>query len=47
VGNTVGTDVIISQGLKAHETVVAEGTQKVKPGMQVTTKPYSPAATKG
>jgi RND family efflux transporter MFP subunit len=47
VGNTVGTQLIISRGLKAHETVVAEGTQKVKPGMQVTVKPFSASATKG
>jgi RND family efflux transporter MFP subunit len=47
VGNTVGTQFIISRGLKAHETVVAEGTQKVRPGMQVTVKPFSASATKG
>jgi RND family efflux transporter MFP subunit len=47
VGNTIGSELIISQGLKAHETVVAEGTQKVKPGMQVTVKPFSVSATKG
>jgi RND family efflux transporter MFP subunit len=47
VGNTVGTQLIISRGLKAHETVVAEGTQKVRPGMQVTVKPFSASATKG
>jgi membrane fusion protein (multidrug efflux system) len=47
VGNIVGSEQIISRGLKAHETVVAEGTQKVRPGMQVTVKPYSASATKG
>ena len=47
VGNTIGSELIISRGLKAHETVVAEGTQKVKPGMQVTVKPFSVSATKG
>jgi membrane fusion protein (multidrug efflux system) len=47
VGNSVGSELIISQGLKAHETVVAEGTQKVRPGMRVTVKPFSASATKG
>jgi membrane fusion protein (multidrug efflux system) len=47
VGNSVGSELIISRGLRAHETVVAEGTQKVRPGMQVTVKPFSASATKG
>jgi RND family efflux transporter MFP subunit len=47
VDSIVGSQWIISRGLKAHEKVVAEGTQKVQPGMQVTVKPYSASATKG
>ena len=36
---------IIEKGLEPGEAVVAEGTQKVRPGMTVTTKPFEPAAT--
>ena len=35
---------IIEKGLEPGEAVVAEGTQKVRPGMTVTTKPFEPAA---
>lgn len=35
---------IIEKGLNPGEAVVAEGTQKVRPGMTVTTKPFEPAA---
>lgn len=34
---------IIEKGLEPGEAVVAEGTQKVRPGMSVTTKPFEPA----
>jgi membrane fusion protein (multidrug efflux system) len=44
VAERIGSDWIIAEGLKPRETVVVEGIQKVKPGMQVTTKPYSPEA---
>jgi membrane fusion protein, multidrug efflux system len=44
VAERIGSDWIIAEGLKPGETVVAEGTQKLKPGIQVTTKPYSPEA---
>lgn len=40
VGNKVGSDWIISAGLKKGERVVAEGTQKVRPGIQVNPKPF-------
>lgn len=40
VGERVGSMWIIEDGLKAGETVVAEGTQKVRPDMTVTPKPY-------
>lgn len=35
---------IIEKGLEPGEAVVAEGTQKVRPGLTVTTKPFEPAA---
>jgi len=41
VGARVGTMWIIEDGLKAGESVVAEGTQKVKPDMAVTPKPFT------
>ena len=42
VAEKVGSDVIISQGLKPGEKVVAEGIQKVKSGQMVTPKPFAP-----
>ena len=42
VGDTSGSDWVITEGLKPGERVVAEGTQKVRPGMQVNPKPYVP-----
>ena len=44
VAEKIGSDWIIAEGLKPGETVVVEGTQKVKPGMLVTPKPFVPAA---
>lgn len=42
----VGNMWIIDDGLKAGERVVAEGVQKVRPGMIVNPKPYAmPAET--
>jgi RND family efflux transporter MFP subunit len=46
VGDRVGTQWIITDGLKRGERVVAEGVQKVRPGMQVNPKPFA-AETKG
>jgi RND family efflux transporter MFP subunit len=44
----VGSQWIIDEGLKPGEHVVAEGVQKVRPGMVVTPKPYpAPAETAG
>lgn len=40
VGPKVGSDWIIAGGLKPGERVVAEGTQKVRAGMQVNPKPF-------
>ncbi len=44
VGERIGSEWLIAQGLKAGEKVIAEGTQKVRPGMTVQTKPFVPAA---
>src|SRR5712672_1367209 len=45
-GDRVGNQWVIAEGLKQGERVVAEGIQKVRPGMQVTPKPFS-AETQG
>jgi membrane fusion protein (multidrug efflux system) len=37
----VGNQWIVDQGLKPNERVVAEGVQKVRPGMEVNPKPYA------
>jgi membrane fusion protein (multidrug efflux system) len=46
VGDRVGTQWIIADGLKRGERVVVEGVQKVRPGMQVNPKPFT-AESKG
>ena len=46
VAERIGSDWIIDEGLKPGETVVAEGTQKVKPGITVAPKPFAQAAAK-
>lgn len=40
VGERIGSDWIISSGLKAGEKIVAEGTQKVREGSTVNPKPF-------
>ncbi len=45
VGDRVGSDWIIADGLKPGERVVAEGVQKMRPGVQVNPKPYVPDNT--
>jgi membrane fusion protein (multidrug efflux system) len=39
-GERVGNQWIIDKGLNPGERVVAEGVQKVRPGMSVIAKPY-------
>jgi RND family efflux transporter MFP subunit len=39
-GDRVGSDWIITDGLKPGERVVAEGAEKLRPGAQVNPKPY-------
>lgn len=41
VGDRVGSDWVIPEGLKPGEKVVAEGVQKVRPGAQVIPKPFT------
>jgi membrane fusion protein (multidrug efflux system) len=41
VGDRVGTEWIVAEGLKQGERVVAEGVQKARPGMQVNPKPFT------
>ena len=43
VGERIGSEWLIAEGLKPGEKVIAEGTQKVRPGMTVEAKPYVPA----
>jgi membrane fusion protein (multidrug efflux system) len=45
VGDRVGSQWIIADGLKSGERVVAEGVQKVHPGMQVNPKPFAVETT--
>ena len=45
VGERIGSEWIIDKGLNPGEQVVAEGTQKVRAGMTVTPKAFSPDAT--
>jgi RND family efflux transporter MFP subunit len=46
VGDKVGSDWIIADGLKPGETIVAEGVQKVRPGVQVNAKPFVAEVTR-
>jgi membrane fusion protein (multidrug efflux system) len=45
VGVRVGQLWVIDDGLRAGEKVVAEGTQKVREGMEVSPKPFAPDVT--
>ena len=44
VGPRIGTDWVITSGLKAGEKVVVEGVQKIKSGAPVMAKPWTPPA---
>ena len=46
VGDRVGSEWIIADGLKQGERIVVEGVQKVRPGMQVNPKPFGAEAGK-
>jgi RND family efflux transporter MFP subunit len=45
VGDRVGSQWIIADGMKPGERVIAEGVQKVRPGMQVNPKPFAVETT--
>ncbi len=45
VGERYGSSWVIKEGLKPGDRVVAEGTQKVRDGIQVNPKPYTPEPT--
>jgi RND family efflux transporter MFP subunit len=45
VGERVGANWIIAEGVKPGERVVAEGVLKVRPGVQVTPKPFAAQST--
>jgi membrane fusion protein (multidrug efflux system) len=47
VGDRVGTDWIIEEGLNSGDKVVVQGFMKVRQGMPVSPKPYAVAATAG
>jgi RND family efflux transporter MFP subunit len=42
VGETIGSQWIVTTGLKPGEQVITEGLQKVRQGMQVDPKPFAP-----
>ena len=44
VGDRVGSDWVISDGLKPQERVITEGSQKVRDGMLVNPKPFAAGA---
>jgi RND family efflux transporter MFP subunit len=47
VGDRVGSEWVISDGLKPGDKVIAEGIQKVRPGAQVNPKPFGAQEAKG
>ncbi len=47
VGERVGTEWVITKGLQPGEQVIAEGTQKARPGATVTPKPFASGAPAG
>jgi RND family efflux transporter MFP subunit len=47
VGDRVGGEWVIADGLRPGDRVIAEGVQKVRPGMQVNPKPFGAEAKTG
>ena len=47
IGDRVGSDWVISEGLKPGERVIAEGVQKARPGALVNPKPFGAQEAKG
>lgn len=46
VGREVGDQVIVTSGLTGHETIVVEGTGKMRPGIVVAPKPPPPSGSR-
>ena len=44
LGPKIGNDVVVNSGLEGGETIIVEGLQKVRPGMQVDPQPAKNAA---
>jgi len=47
LGEMKGQMWVVTEGLKAGDTVIVEGVEKVKPGMKVVPSPYQPATPPG
>jgi membrane fusion protein, multidrug efflux system len=45
IGPRYNHQVVVTEGLKKGETVIVEGLQNVRPGMNVNAKPYEKSAT--
>jgi membrane fusion protein (multidrug efflux system) len=46
IGDALGSERIIAEGLNPGERVVAEGIQKLRPGMQVVPRPFGASAAR-
>ncbi len=44
LGPRTGNDVVVSSGLESGVTIIVEGLQKVRPGMQVNPQPVNTEA---
>ena len=42
LGPQTGNDIVVESGIEAGETVIVEGLQKVRPGVTVSTSPFTP-----
>jgi membrane fusion protein (multidrug efflux system) len=47
VGDRIGSQWIVKEGLKPGERVVADGVMKIRPGLQVNPTPYVALAGNG
>ena len=46
IGDPFGSERIVTEGLNPGERVVAEGIQKLRPGMQVNPRPFTAIAAR-
>ena len=44
LGPQTGNEIVVESGVEAGETVIVEGIQKVRPGITVSTSPFTPPA---